>query len=1045
MRKLLYLLVPAMLTCVAAFAQDRSLAGRVTDEKAQPIAGASVAIKNTRIGTSTDANGNFALTVPSSAKSLVISAVGFVLQEIAITSQSSFSISLKQDANVMENVVVTGYTREKRSNFAGAATVLSSKTVETVPVGAFDQALQGRAPGVLVNSGGGQPGSSANIQIRGPQSISGAFAQPLFVIDGVPMPSFDMQTINPNDFESLTVLKDASASALYGARGGAGVIVISTKRGKAGVTNLTLRTQVGFTQKPDFSRLRKMNSAEILEYEERLGLATGASNNQFSVPGWVYSPLNPANANLPETGATPFAASKARYKSILDSIRGIDMDYSDVFYRQGISQTHELNMSAGNDKTRLFLSGQYFDQEGIDKGSSLTRYTARFNIEHTNNKLTVTWNTLVGFSKTMFSEGDWLGNSARNPFQMTFRAKPYENPFKADGTPNFGVSTSLNNKVVANLLEGIQNSTWRQNQIKANSGLTIQYRLTDKVTFRNIVGLDVSSDNFTRFVVPNSYIGSLQTFNSGTYLDAYRIISQLVNTSSVIYNSRIGEKHELEVGAFYEVVRGKQKGFGMQMYNLDPRLGETGQNAAALALTAAQLPFAQLATGASSGFGIQSYFATARYSYDNKYIFTGNIRRDGTSRIVNPANKEVTSWSAGVIWNALREPFLENKSFLTDLRLRASYGIVPNIASIPTNNYAIRAIFNITNFQGPQVPSYGAATYPGTSIPGQNPATSGNPELKIERVQKANIGVDLAFWANRARVTMELYRNRTVDLYVRKPLSAITGFANLDINAGIMTNKGVELQVSVDVIKNRDLTITLGGNHAINKNNIEDLGPVTEYVLGTFLIKEGLPYGTHYTTNYLGADPGTGKPIFEGTDGKPTTDAAKAANLAKFGTFIPVHVGGATLDITYKRFSIGALFSYQFDVVRSNNQKNWMMNGTIGFHATVNARRDLLEDQWRKPGDQKFIHSPLYDRGFSSTDLEDAKFLRLRNLVVAYQIPAIKLNGSQVLRGGRFYIQGQNLAIWSPWTGTDPEDNNNISLNEYPNPKMIVVGLDINF
>ena len=606
MRKLLYFIVPALLTCLTVFAQDRSLAGRVTDEKSQPIAGASVAIKNTRIGTSTDANGNFALTVPASAKAVVISAVGFVLQEVSLTGQSSLSVSLKQDANVMENVVVTGYTRDKRSNFAGAATVLSGKTVETVPVGAFDQALQGRAPGVLVNSGGGQPGSSANIQIRGPQSISGAFAQPLFVIDGVPMPSFDMQTINPNDFESMTVLKDASASALYGARGGAGVIVISTKRGKAGVTNLTFRTQVGFTQKPDFSRLRKMNTAEILEYEERLGVATGASNAQFNVPGWVYSPLNPANANLPETGATPFAASKARYKSILDSIRGIDMDYSDVFYRQGVSQTHELNLSGGTDKTRIFLSGQFFDQQGIDKGSSLTRYTARFNIEHTNNKLTVTWNTLAGFSKSKFAEGDLLGNSARNPFQMTFRAKPYENPFKADGTPNFGQSTSLNNKVVANLLEGIQNSTWRQHQIKANSGLTIQYRLTDKVTLRNTVGIDVSSDNFTRFIVPSSYIGSLQTFNSGTYIDAYRIVSQLVNTSSVMYNTRFGEKHELEVGAFYEVVRGKQKGFGMQMYNLDPRLGETGQNAAALALASNQLPFAQLATGASSGFGIQS-------------------------------------------------------------------------------------------------------------------------------------------------------------------------------------------------------------------------------------------------------------------------------------------------------------------------------------------------------------------------------------------------------------------------------------------------------
>jgi hypothetical protein len=453
----------------------------------------------------------------------------------------------------------------------------------------------------------------------------------------------------------------------------------------------------------------------------------------------------------------------------------------------------------------------------------------------------------------------------------------------------------------------------------------------------------------------------------------------------------------------------------------------------------------QLATGAKTEFGIRSYFATARYSFDNKYIFTGNLRRDGTSRIANPQNREVTSWSAGVIWNAMRESFLENNNLFTDLRLRASYGIVPNIASIPTNNYGIRGIFNITNFQGPQVPSYTTNTYAGSSIGGIIPNTSGNPELEIEKVQKANIGVDMTFWKSRARLTLELYRNRTVDLYVRRPLSAISGFANLDINAGIMTNKGVEIQASADLIRNRDLTLTLGVNHAINKNNIEELGGVTQYVLGTFLIKEGLPYGSHYTTNYLGADPATGRPLFETADGKTTTDAAKAGQFAKFGTFIPVHVGGATLDVTFKRFTISTLFSYQFDVVRSNNQKNWMMNGTTGFHATVNARRDLLDQQWQKAGDQKFIHSPLYDRGFSSTDLEDAKFLRFRNLLVSYQLPSIKMRGTQVIKGGRFYIQGQNLFIWSPWTGTDPEDSNNISLNEYPNPKAFVVGIDINF
>jgi hypothetical protein len=260
-----------------------------------------------------------------------------------------------------------------------------------------------------------------------------------------------------------------------------------------------------------------------------------------------------------------------------------------------------------------------------------------------------------------------------------------------------------------------------------------------------------------------------------------------------------------------------------------------------------------------------------------------------------------------------------------------------------------------------------------------------------------------------------------------------------------MTNKGVEFQGAVDAVKTRDLTFTLGVNHSINKNNIESLGAVNEYYLGTFLIKVGLPYGSHYSYNYLGADPATGRPLFETLDGGTTTETAKAGQFAKFGTFLPKHVGGFTSDLTYKGFSVSALFSYQFDVVRSNNQKNWLYNGTTGFVGSVNAKRELLTQQWQKPGDQAFIHSPLYDRGFTSTDLEDASFLRFRNLTVAYQIPKIQISGTQIIKGARFYIQGQNLAIWSPWTGLDPEDSNNISLNEYPNPKMFVAGLDINF
>jgi len=1041
MRKVL-LLLGVVLLSMQLFAQQRTVSGKVSDAQGKPVANASVVVKGTTIGTTTKTDGSFTIGVPSSARTLVVSSVEMSPEEIAIGSKSSFDIVLQSADKNLQEVVVTGYSREVKSKFTGSATVLSSKVVETVPVGSFDQALQGRAPGLLVNSSSGQPGTSATVTIRGVQSIQGAGAQPLYVIDGIPVAANDFQTLNPNDFESITVLKDAGAAALYGARGGTGVIVITTKRGKTGSTNFTVRSQLGFTKAPSFERLNMMNSSEILQYEERLGLA--GLDPSSTVPGWAYSKLNPTYA-----ASTP--AVQARRDFMLDSIRNINTDFSSLFYRQGFSQTQELNMSGGTDKTRFFLSAGYFDQQGIDLGSALKRYTTRFNIEHVANKLTVQWNTTVGFSNTNLSEGEALGNSARNPFQMTYRAKPYENPYKPDGSLNFGSNTTLALKQVANLLEGIQNSSLTQKQIKVVTGLSLSYRILPFLTAKNTFGVDGASDLWQRYIVPGSYIGSLQAFGAaypGLDVEGYKVNTNLINTSSLIFNKRF-DVHEVEVGGYFEVVRNYQKGLAFTLYNLDPRLQYTGQGASALPTNGATT-YPQNSTSANSGYGIRSFFATARYTYNNRYTLTANIRRDGTSRIANDENKEITTWSAGASWNAIQEDFMKSQTILSDLKVRASYGVVPNIGSIATSTYGILGTaagnwVTVTNYLGPQIPSYGTNTYAGSTTGGIAPTTPGNPNLKIEHIQKTNIGVDFAVWKNRARFSVDVYNNRTIDLFVNQPLSGTTGFGNLAINAGVMTNKGIEFLAAVDIVKTKDIGVSLGWNHSINKNNIEDLGLVNEYFLGTFVIRKGLPYGSHYTYHYLGADAATGKPRFETPDGKETTDAAQAGQFAKFGTYLPKHVGGFNLELRYKGLTIEALFSYQFDVVRSNNIRNWITRGTPGYQVIVNGSKELLTEQWQKPGDNKLFQSAAYDRGFTSSDLENAKFLRFRNLNVSYQIPSIRLGGTTVIKGARFYVQMQNVAVWSPWTGLDPEDGNNISLNEYPNPKMIVTGIDINF
>ncbi|WP_291907934.1 SusC/RagA family TonB-linked outer membrane protein [Chitinophaga sp. CB10] len=1025
-----------MLFAVSLYAQ-RTISGRVVDTDGAILPGVSVQIKGTQRGSITNVKGQYTVTVPENAKTLIFASIGFATQEIPIGNESVIDVRMKMSAQSLSEVEVkTGYSTIKRNQYVGAATVLSNKPMDATPVGSLDQALQGRVPGLQATSGSGQPGASSNVIMRGVQSIAGAGVQPLYILDGVPISSGDLATINPNDLESITVLKDASAAAMYGARGGVGVIVMTSRRGKAGDNQFTFRTQLGTTAPASWKNLNLMNSAEMLQYEER---------SQFAnTPGWNYSPKNPANANLSD-------AQKARNAAILDSIRNIDMNYADIFYRKGFSQTYELNASGGTDKSRYFWSGQVFDQKGTIEDSRLRRYVSRFNMDQNFGKLTMRLNSTIGYTVADYADGEYLGNNARNPFQIVWRAKTYENPYKPDGSLNFGTSTTMAPKAIANALEAIDATTYREKQIKINTGLNLAYKILPYLTAANQIGLDASSNFAQRYINANSFYGSTMVQQKGMDIESNRNIANLINTSSLVFANSYG-KHDIEAGAYFEIVRNWQQGNGFYLYALDPRLTMTGQGAGTV-VTGGAAAIAQQASSAKTGYGIRSYFANLRYTFNDKYTVNGLIRRDGTSRILNPDNKQITTWSVGASWNAIKEDFLAGSSVLSDLRLRASYGLVPNIGSIQTTSFTMftvspsTGLLPVTNYMGTQYAGFNSLSTPflGSPISGIRPTEPGNPDLKIEFIKKLNVGFDLGLIDNRIRLSADYYRNLTVDMFVRQPLSYTTGFSQLDINAGKMSNRGLEIALSGDVLRDRDYTLTLGWTHAINVNNIEDLGLVDEYVLGTYLIKKGLPFGSHYSQHYLGADPATGKPTYEGADGKPVTDAGKAPQMAIFGTYMPKHVGGFTLDARYKDFTLSALFSYQFDVVRSNNTYNWISRGTVGYQSSVNGVKELLTDTWEKPGDQKRFQSPQYDRGFTSSDLMDAKFLRFRSLQVAYNVPSIKFKGNKLIKGAKIYAQGFNLAVWSPWIGQDPEDNNNISLNEYPNPKMWTAGVDITF
>jgi TonB-linked SusC/RagA family outer membrane protein len=1039
-----------LLTCLWAasaifvLAQDRTISGKVTSsDDGAPIPGVNVVVKGTTIGAITDVDGIYTISAPSNSTILVFTFIGLQTKEVEIGSRTTIDVGMDQDVKQLSEVIVTGYTSEK--DFPGAATIIKGEIMQRAPVASVDQMLQGRVPGVLVNSGSGQPGSNATVRIRGVSSITGAGAQPLYVVDGVPIAG-DLSGINPNDIESMNVLKDAAAGALYGARGATGVIVITTKKGKPGQNSLDFRTQYGVSMKPQPMNFKMMNTEQALGYEETVGnflYQNTGSASSISGPGWAYSPLNPSYA-------ASTAAEQANRDQLLAAFRANNRDFSDDLYRNGRTISNEVVARGGTQDGTYYVSLNAFNQEGFANGSNFDRYTGRINIDQRlHDKLTFSLRSTIVRTSANFNAYDGV-NSAATPFQIVWRAKPYEQVYKPDGTLDFGASTALAPKAIANAIERQQATIYRENGLRLFGGVDLQYEVLKGLSIKNKLSADIYVNNSLYEVKANTYSGSLSgvvgTGTSGRHNEAMFGRQQMVNTTSLNYTNVFSTKHEVDAGIYFEALKVNNNGFGYTLYNLDKRLEETGQGASNLPVTAGQTTYPQNAQGAKSQYGIRSFFATAKYAYDNKYALSLSARQDGTSRILNEKNKEVFTWSAGLNWNAINEAFLSGQDAISDLRVRATYGEVPNIGSIATSTFGIAptGLFNlyaVPNYLGPQLPSFGTSTaFAGSTISGLVPTSPGNPNLKIETVKKTNIGFDLGLF-NRATLTVDFYQNVTVDLFVSQRLSATTGFGatNLNINAGQMTNKGVELSLSGDVFRNNNISVNANWNHAINVNNIDDLGQVDEYVSGTFIIREGMPYGSHYTYDYIGADAATGMPKYRNLDGSEvvTNTLAGVDQKATFGTFLPKHTGGFSLSASYKGFTLSTLFSYQFDVSRYNNVYNWVTAGYPGYINAVNQSAELLTDQWMQPGDQKRWASPAATRQFTSADVMDAKFLRWRELTLSYTLPRIKF-----FKEVRVYARGQNLVIWSPWKGWDPEDNNNISLNEYPNPKMFVFGLD---
>jgi TonB-linked SusC/RagA family outer membrane protein len=1025
MRNFLLCMLLCILGLQPLFAQTKTVTGKVTNDRNEPLAGVTVTISGTQNGTVTDAEGLFRLTVPSSVNRLLFSSVSYEEREISIPSSLSMTVVLATRAATIEEVVVTGYTREKKSNYAGSAAKVAAKAINQVPNGSIDQILQGRAPGLYVTAGSGQPGANANVIIRGVGSISGTNI-PLYIMDGIPVQGNAFAALSPGDIESVDILKDAAATALYGSRGSNGVIVITTKRGRNtdGRIRFTAKSQFGVSTRTT-PKFEMMDVRQRLQFEEEIGLETG----QDIGPGWRFSPKNPAYAGLPP-------ATQTRYNVILDSLRNMNVDWLDIFFQRGKTQEHEVSATGGNDKLSFYSSFNYFKQDGIARRSFLERYSLRNNVDFKTKNLTLGLSTTINVANLGFIEGENT-TSIVNPFSSAYYALPYENPYVNGVLVHPGIAFSAPYNVY-DLREGTAalernlSTTNKRQEIKAVLGANLRYSFTKEFSFISTLGLDYRDLLAERLVRPDTYTGSQSTGGRGSFSESSGRIVRLFGNAGLNYNRTFAQKHTVDVTALAENTKQTVRNFQYTGFGINPALQGTPQGITPGSTSG----FIPTVAGARDFQALASVMGILKYTYDGKYTFNASYRVDGSSQVPEK-NRWLDYYSVGGSWNIMKEKFMDKAYFFNELQLRASYGI----AASPFTGSPV-ALSNAASPSYGYLTAYQVARYDGQS--GVTPNTIGNDEYTWETAKISNIGLDFGMWKRRLRGTIDVYRKLTENLFVNQQLSRTSGANALTINAGKMENKGIEFSINADVVSNKDLLVTIGGNIAYNKNEILSLGSVNEFVLGTSIIRVGLPLGTHYIPRWGGVDASTGNPLYYTKEGVLTTTYnASTMAVADFGSWLPKVNGGFNGTVSYKGFSVEAFFSFVGGNKAFNNED--FFNENTSFAGSNQST--LWFDRWRKPGDVTNIQRFGTARRFSSKDIQDRSFIRFRNLNIAYDFPVSLLQKGFLkgVRNIRIYAMAQNLYTWTNWRGFDPEDNNNISTFEYPGQRTYTAGINLGF
>ena len=940
----------------------------------EPLIGVSILQKGTTNGVVTDIDGNYELQIQGGEATLVFSYIGLQTQELKVNARTGvLNVAMEDDSHLMDDVVVVAYGVRKKGTIAGSVSTVKNDKLENVPAPSFDQALQGQTTGLSVISNSGEPSKAATFQIRGTNSINSGTA-PLFILDGVPISSSDFNTISPSDIESISVLKDASSTSIYGARAANGVVVITTKRGLSmDKAKVTFRAQYGFSQLAQ-NNWNMMNTAERIQYEKEIGIDTGKD----------YDVLSRTDVNW------------------------LDM----VFNDRAPLQNYEVSVNRATDRLNYFVSGGFYDQDGIAQSSTFRRYNMRANAEvKASDWLKVGTNSMVAYEEV--EQADDGSYAPYTPISACRFMLPYWNPYNEDGSlasENDGTWTGTG----SNPIEWMANNPVTNKKYKVLSTVFAEITPIKNLTIRAQFGADYSHStafmqSFPSYII-NNEMGTAGR-NSSDMLN-------LTETTTVNYRWELNSDHSFNFLLGQEGVDYRSEGF---------QVITSGQSNDFLTNISSGTRASSWADSTTS-YSYLSFFGRGEYNYKDLYYADFSVRADASSRF-GTGNRWAGFWSLGFMWNLKSEPFLKDIEWLSSAQIALSTGTSGN-SSIP--DYDHLALVS------------GKANYEDQA--GIYPSQSGNEDLSWEKLWSSNVALRLGF-IDRINLDIEFYNKKTTNMLMLVPDSyALTGEGEHWDNIGAMLNRGVEFNVSADVIRTKDFVWSVNANASYNKNKLLELyNGVQEYEVSTTATKlvVGHSVSEFYINRYAGVNPANGDALWYTKDGQITNEYNEGDKVMTGKTFDAPWQGGFGTSLAWKGFSLAAQFSWVADRWMFNNDRYFEESN--GLYAAYNQSKRLLYDRWKQPGDITDIPRHGVTPQFDDRFLENASFLRLKNVTLAYAFPQRLLSKTNFFSSARIYLQGQNLLTFTGFTGLDPESSSNVYKAQYPMSRQFTLGVEVSF